>query len=73
MKKPMTTYKIEAPEVEKHSFVKTRRGMVYAENGDIKTYSNRTQAQKKVDELNALGLNVSFSMQWPFVIVPLSA
>jgi hypothetical protein len=73
MKKPMTTYKIEKTAIEKHSFVQTRRGgMAYAENGTVKTYSNKAQAQKRVNELNALGYNVSYSLAWPFVIVPVT-
>lgn len=68
----MTQFKIEVPQVEKISFIKHRSGsLVYAEFGIVKTYSNKTQAKNKVNELNALGYNVSFTMSHPFLIVQL--
>ena len=70
MKKPMRAFKIEGNKVEKHSFIKVRTGLAYAEYGMLKTYSNKTQADKKVKELTALGFNVHFTASHPFLIIP---
>lgn len=71
MKKPMTNFKVETPQVELHTFVKGRSGLVYAEKGLVKTYSNKTQAQKRVDLLTGLGFKCGVSFAWPFTIQPL--
>jgi len=40
----------------------------YAVNGRIRTYANKTQADKVVNELLENGLNVCRSFSWPFII-----
>lgn len=55
--------------VEPYGFVAGRRGHLYAENGVVKTYANKKQADKKVDALNAQGITCHCSFDWPFVIM----
>ena len=51
------------------SFKKNRLGKeLYAENGNIKTYSNNKQVDTKVSQLISLGYNVTRSISHPFVI-----
>lgn len=54
-----------------NSFVQGRSSMVYAKNGVIKTYSNKTQAEKQAAILNDLGFRCGVSLSWPFTIVTL--
>jgi hypothetical protein len=70
MKRPMTIFKMDTPKIERHTFVQTRKGMAYAEYGRLKTFSNRTQAQKKVNDLISLGFKVCCTVSHPFLIVP---
>lgn len=55
-----------AQKVEKHSFNSKK---VYMEFGKVKTYANKTQADKKVNELRGLGFNVGRSISWPFLVL----
>ena len=54
---------------DKISFVKRRRGKLYAEYGDVKTYANKKQADNKVRELRVLGYSVDRSVKHPFTII----
>ena len=54
---------------DKISFVKRRRGKLYAEYGDVKTYANKKQADNKVRELRVLGYSVDRSVKHPFIII----
>lgn len=73
MKKSMTTFKVPAIKKPLHSFITIRGGgLAYAENGNLKTYSNKTQVDKKVKELTEIGFNVSRTMFHPFLIIPIS-
>lgn len=57
--------------VPKFSFMPVRRGVAYAENGNVKTYANKKQVENKVKQLTELGLNVSYTMSHPFLIIPI--
>ncbi len=61
----MSKYKSKIVNPEKHSF--TEKG-IYLEYGHVKTYANKTQADKKVMELNCMGYKVIRSFDWPFII-----
>lgn len=78
MKKPMTTYKPTDKNVPQFDF--TPAG-TYMEKSTVKldgtpantclvvkTYANRKQANKKVEELAALGIQTFVSLKWPFLI-----
>ena len=54
---------------DKISFVDRRRGKLYAEYGDVKTYANKKQADNKVRELRVLGYSVDRSVKHPFTIM----
>lgn len=71
MKTPPTRYTTEKKTVIESGFVKHNRSnaMVYQEKGNVKTYSNKTQAEKKVAELVSAGHNCFVSMSWPFLII----
>lgn len=68
MKKPMTKYKAYTPKAPARSFVKNFFGMAYAEKGVIKTYTSRTKAKLRLEELTKLGYDVVLSNSYPFVI-----
>lgn len=70
MPRPMRKYKsIEKVKEEKHSFKAGRFGhRLYAEDGNIKTYANITQADKKVIQLRLQGLNVVRSISYPYTL-----
>jgi hypothetical protein len=71
MPRPMTRYKtIEKPKAPEHSFVDIRGGRkAYAKNGNLCTYSNRTQADNKVRQLCQLGFDCCRTFEWPFLII----
>ncbi len=62
---------IEQQKIEKISFifVGCRNAKLYAEYGNIKTYANKKQADKKVQYLRLLGYAVERSLTHPFVIM----
>lgn len=67
----MRIYKpIEIKEPQ-HSFklLNDKRSLAYCEYGNYKTYTNITQAEKKVIELQSLGYNVYRRYQSPFYIL----
>lgn len=70
MPKSMTTYrqmKIIHPE---HSFSEIRgKRMAYHNYGNLKTYTNITQAEKRVSLLKELGFNVYRTYTFPFLIL----
>jgi hypothetical protein len=55
--------------VDKISFVERFGSKVYAEYGKIKTYTNRTQANNKIQELRQAGYSVFMSLDYPFTII----
>lgn len=70
MPRPMSIFRVETPKKEKHSFEAIRGGVLaYHNYGSLKTYSNRTQADKKVQELKELGYNCFVRYSWPFIII----
>ena len=72
MKKPMTIYKSTITKQPKYSFIQSYyHDKTYAENGKIKTYANKTQAENKVNELNKAGFNVAYTTRHPFLIFQL--
>jgi len=71
MKKIITTYKSKYTKPKLHEFVQGRTSLVYAKNGLVKTYSNKTQAEKQAAILNDLGFRCGVSLSWPYTIVPL--
>lgn len=70
MPRPMSIYKSlpTGGSVKVHSFIETRRGIAYAYNGKVKTYSNKSQAEKMKEKLAILGYNVFVSFEWPFLL-----
>ena len=69
MQQEMTNLINSKPKVEKHSFIPIKLGKAYAEYGNLKTYTNITQAEKKVTELKELGFNCFRRYQFPFLIM----
>lgn len=73
MPKPMTKYRkfgTELTKVELHSFKPIRGGdSAYCERGNLKTYANITQCERKVRELQSLGYNCYRTWKWPFLIL----
>jgi hypothetical protein len=65
----MTKYHATKSTYPEHSFIECNGGRAYAEYGSLKTYSNRKQALRKCESLNALGFNVSITISHPFLIV----
>ncbi len=52
------------------SFMPIRsKGLAYAENGNIRTYANITQAENKLAQLQAQGHQVHRTASWPFLII----
>lgn len=60
---------IKQQKAEKISFIQRPAGKLYAEYGVVKTYSNKKQADKKVEHLRLLGYRVEHSLRWPFTIM----
>lgn len=70
MPKSMTKYRIELPKVELHSFKPIGGGdLAYCERGNLKTYANITQCERRVRELQSLGYNCFRTWKWPFLII----
>jgi len=72
MPKPMTKFKPYTKEVELHSFIDARKGKTYAFKGNVKTYSNKTQAEKASAKLSEIGISVFVSFEWTFTLHPLN-
>lgn len=56
-------------EIEEISFIQRPSGKLYAEFGDVKVYTNKKQADNKIEGLRMLGYNVERSKKWPFTII----
>lgn len=71
MPRPMTKYKTtKDPQSPEHSFIKIKSGeQAYAKYGHLATYSNKTQADYKVSQLQLLGYDCFRSFHWPFLII----
>lgn len=66
----MKVYKPELPAIDNHSFKALNNGsLAYCDKGTFKCYTNITQAEKKVIELQSLGYNVYRRYQSPFFIL----
>lgn len=69
-KGPMKIYKPDLQQILKHSFKSLNNGsLAYCDNGTFKYYTNITQAEKKVMELQSLGYNVYRRYNSPFFII----
>lgn len=64
----MSKYQINLQEDPPFEFKKNRKGLAYAEKGNIKTYTNLAQAGKKLNGLLMQGHNVFIGAGFPFII-----
>jgi hypothetical protein len=74
MPKPMTIYRPEVIKHPEHSFneINSRRMgkiMAYHNYGGLKTYSNITQAENRVQLLKSLGFDCFRTFSHPFLIL----
>lgn len=72
MPRPMRKYEIKKPKIEKISFVANSRNFghkEYHEYGRLKTYANKTQADKKISELKLLGYSTVRKADRPYTII----
>jgi len=70
MPRSMRKYHIDKIKSEKHSFIASRDfAYTYAKYGKLMGYANKTQANKRCEELKKMGFDCCVTFEWPFLII----